>query len=403
MQISFLFSPFIIISHGPPKERKETVSNNPDTFFNAMASCRSPVTTNPAHLPPEIVYLILSSLDDLSKTAFALTSRAAFNRYPSPPLTSLEEHLKVLSMLEKDNPSLYICFECYKLHTWQLGDGHEKIGRWVSHVRRPSSCMTIPPRLGQGATFPFALGRVIMNRHFLGAAHGLAPEILRHQQDVVHESGAAWCRRWDAKIIDDALVLASQTTFWHQDGDAKALRDFIEANWDRVCCTFMAEARWSKSSSSKIRRWYKGRWFKSRAPQSHSSQSHWMEMRALRRGPGPLDHFRACRDVLASCPKCMTDSSITISKRENGNWEISLATYHDLGSFRSAEDWKWATAVGSTRFACRTLQASPDCVPGAVRRRWKDAERAESYDRLQRLREESDRLRRIIEQANTCS
>jgi hypothetical protein len=367
-----------------------------------MTSSRSPVATNPAHLPPEIVYLILASLDDLSKTAFALTSRAAFYRYPPPPSTSPDAKLEVLTMLEKDNPGLYICFACSKLHSWQLEDGHGKAGRWLSHVRRPLSCMTIPPRLGQGAIFPFALGRVVMNRHFLGAAHGLPPEILRHQQDFVHGSGAAWCRRWDAKIIDDALVLQSQTMFWHKDGDAKALRGFIEATWDRVCCTMLAEARWAKSSSSKTR-WFNGYWFKSRAPPSHLSLSHWKDVTALRRGPGPLDYFQACRNVVASCANCMTDFSITICQGEEGDWEISLATCHDLGSFRYAEGWKWAAAIGNTRRPCRTLKAGPDCVPGVVMQRWKDAERAEFYERLRRLREENDRLRRIIEQASTYS
>lgn len=360
-----------------------------------MTSSRSPVTTNPAHLPPEVVYLILPSLDDLSKTAFALTSRAAFYRYPPPPLTSLEANDVLLSMLEKDNPGLYICFECNRLHPWQLEHGHGKVGRWMSHVRRPLCCLTIPPRLGQGATFPFALGRVIMNRHFLGAAHGLSPEILRHQQDFAHGSGAAWCRRWDAKIIDDALVLASETTFWHKGGDAKALRGFIEATWDRVCCTMLSEARWSKSRASKTG-WSQGRWSKSHPYQPHPSQSHWMDLTALRRGPGPLDYFQACQDVWAACPNCMTDFSITISRDKEGDWEISLATYHDLGSFRSGTDWKWVTATGKTSTPRRTWKGGSDCAPGVVRQRWKDAERAESYDRLRRLVEESDRLLDII-------
>lgn len=69
-----------------------------------------------------------------------------------------------------------------------------------------------------------------------------------------------------------------------------------------------------------------------------------------------------------SCGTCLTDWEAIVHHRHNsGNgddkvgWEVTLISFHQLGSCRSPDEWKWAN------LAKMPSKARP---PGSVRRKW---------------------------------
>lgn len=81
--------------------------------------------------------------------------------------------------------------------------------------------------------------------------------------------------------------------------------------------------------------------------------------------------FTTCHDdQIASCPKCFTDYEVHIKRgNENKEWDVSLRTYHNLGSCRSPDDVTWSGLVSSAYWTY-----TPDYCrkgnPGDVRQSW---------------------------------
>lgn len=87
--------------------------------------------------------------------------------------------------------------------------------------------------------------------------------------------------------------------------------------------------------------------------------------------------FAPCRDVVESCCRCLTEHATTIERRREGgerrtkSWFITIISYQQVGSGRSATDPKWK-AFGQ-RMSVSAYKMERDMVvhpPAAVKVVW---------------------------------
>lgn len=84
---------------------------------------RSPSHSRILNLPLEIVLMIATHLDGCSLLTLTLTCKSFHGLWETRNLPlRLTEKEQFLDLLEKDNPFLYCCHCCMKLHRWH--------GRW---------------------------------------------------------------------------------------------------------------------------------------------------------------------------------------------------------------------------------------------------------------------------------
>jgi hypothetical protein len=70
-------------------------------------------------LPTEIILMIASQLDTVSTISLALTCRRLYSLCFSTALSlDLTEKKRLLILLEQDEPKVYFCPRCEKLHYW---------------------------------------------------------------------------------------------------------------------------------------------------------------------------------------------------------------------------------------------------------------------------------------------
>jgi hypothetical protein len=114
-------------------------------------------------IPPEFILMIVAHLNKTSIMSLVLTCRTllriCFLRSPE------------LSLLEKDVTYLYFCHHCIKLHRWCTSWFHTRNHRAVN-LYCGIRCQRKSYFSDSAYTLPYHSARVIMNRHFYGAAHG---------------------------------------------------------------------------------------------------------------------------------------------------------------------------------------------------------------------------------------
>lgn len=219
-----------------------------------------------------------------------------------------------------------------------------------------------------------------MNRHLFGAPNGLPLENLhrRFVEFKVHD-GRPWTQDLTAKIVDDELFLQAIHVFYGPDS-----ADFGTATGHQhhYICPHIITA----------------------SPPGYNfyGLGEISELKDHR-----LHRLIPCRDVLQYCSRCLTDFQITIERVKgcerplgtvpttpqtgfvsDGNqvhrcyevephkspheagWQITIVAYHQFGSCRSPQDWKWkAFSRGVELFASRrNLVFYP---PGAVIQKWR--------------------------------
>ncbi|KAH6853250.1 hypothetical protein B0I37DRAFT_358855 [Chaetomium sp. MPI-CAGE-AT-0009] len=193
-----------------------------------------------------------------------------------------------------------------------------------------------------------------MNRHFLGPPNGLPLESFTVKASetvwtIRQRSLLPWREGWSARILQDELFLSATRTLSGAGWTDETLHAALDNEGREVCGHVRMASHIPVPSVKALRR-------------------------TSRVFPG---YFLPCRDVFESCSQCLTDYTTTIERRgadaeqTSGYWFITITSYHQLGSGRSAADAKFEgfgrlMTVAAYRMR-RDMVAHP---PGAVRRVW---------------------------------
>lgn len=190
-------------------------------------------------------------------------------------------------------------------------------------------------------SLPYSLARVVMNRHFYGAAHGACVDELARREVMYSRSGLTFSRDWTARISDDQLMLSSIMTLGPFRGSGE-LKAAIDSDLASVCQHITTDVLFPL---------------------------HQIPSQVLL-GSRP-DHVAQRLQSVNSCPICMTDYCIGIHWQEKG-WTLGITTYHMLGAIRSPWDWTWIAIVHLPDKAAkipRSEQPSGN-QPGIVKHMW---------------------------------
>lgn len=307
-------------------------------------------------IPPELILMITQHLGKPSLLCFALTCRTINrNCFPKHLDLSSSDKEQFLLLLEKDTPKHYFCHFCVKLHPWRDCWFQSDRDRYICrdfYARDADHCKMKNWIFDFSLTLPYPLARVVMNRHLYGEAHGVPVEKLTTRGEV--ESlcyNLRYSRAWDARIIDDQLMLSSVITLTPL-RDTKGLRESIDTGLASLC-RHLTTGRVSRRTTGRV------------------SYRHQIPELAISRP----EYFIPCHQSIKSCPICMTDYCIDITWQGKG-WDIKIITYHLLGDARSPRDWTWVAMV---RFPDEAINAprikqSSGNQPGIVRHMWSKAD-----------------------------
>lgn len=304
-------------------------------------------------LPPEIILLVTSYLNNASVASLALTCRTLYHIFsPKLPLLDLAEKEELLLLLEKDVAVFYFCHYCTKLHRWHK--------RWSKSLS-PWYAGTMPCKRkldnhlyhGPICHIPYYYARLVMNRHFYGSTHGPSPHQLRKQIHSYRNSdGIVMSGSQHARIVDDQLLVSSMRSTSHLKGDSVRLRSYIDSLGYKVCRHL--------SLSKGFPGFYP------------------LQLSELYRDGNTSRSFLPCDQSFGSCPLCLTDYSINISwEGKKKGYVIKVLIYRQLGDCRSPFNWSWTTISGlKTKEQPRAMH-SLQYSPGYVRNQWNQADGSE--------------------------
>jgi hypothetical protein len=160
-----------------------------------------------------------------------------------------------------------------------------------------------------------------MNRHFLDPPNGLALDKL--QLEYTSRGPLRWREKWSARILQDELFLSATRTLCCVDMTDQELRDAVD-NCNYEICGHVGAEKYARHPIS-----------------------------ALHLGSSPTGLFTPCRNLVESCPQCLTDYDTTVEQRwieiRDGKgkrmraacWFITITSYHRLGGGRAPWDAKW--------------------------------------------------------------
>lgn len=296
--------------------------------------------------PPEITLMIIAHLDRPSLLSLALTCRTFFLYYfPQPLELSSTEKEDFLALLERDAPHHYLCHFCLKLHRWRMA--------WFRHfdseiphyyLKHENTCREKYQIKHTGMpTLLYPLARVIMNRQFYGAAHGPPARVLSTSRS------RKWDHKyhtvWKARIIDNELLLSSDITINFNENQENP-RKTIDYTSHPICAHL--------------------------ATSEHSYPQKQLPELAAR---CPTGFFISCHESIKSCPECLTDYCISIT-REKSCWVIKINAYNQLRAVRSPFDWKWSGMIAfRERSVGRQSRYLLGPRPGMVRHLWSKADK----------------------------
>lgn len=320
------------------------------------------------------IIMLMDHLDDAAKIALAFTCHPFFNILLKsfPRLLPLADSARqaLIPLLDKDAPYLYSCGTgCMKLHRC----GHEgwlrgQDGWFTVEGRCPLSLQSFF-FLPKTIRLPYSLARVIMKGHRYGPSHGPSPEVLNFTCKLEDELGNTWPRKWEAKVIDNELVLASFLRVSQRTDDR--MFTFIKTNIPNLCKHLKTERQLIV---------HRERWV---GDKNSVDQEDW---EADPRKRYRATTFRkAAKTVLEreisvkACQVCMTDAYIKVLPRTGAyrrkQSKMDIATYYNLGSLSSPREWKWYQA-GDSRFMEDHRKAGDAslCRPGIIREKWHEIE-----------------------------
>ncbi|KAL7900943.1 hypothetical protein HDV64DRAFT_245413 [Trichoderma sp. TUCIM 5745] len=301
-------------------------------------------------VPAEIILAIIAYLDRPSLLSFALTCRTFFLYYfPQPLQLSSTEKNDFLVLLEKDAPQYYFCHLCLKLHRWRMS-WFRHFASQIPHyyLKHRDTCREKYQIKHNGMPFflLYPLARVIMNRHFYGAAHGPRAQVLSTSMNYRgYWGGRHHTICWRPRIIGDELILSSDITIYPNENQENP-RNTVDCAPHPLCPHLTTSA-------------------------GYSPQKQLPELAAR----CSTDCLVTCHESIKSCPECLTDYCITITQQKK-RWVIKVTAYNQLGAVRSPFDWEWSGMVRSRdRLEERQSRYLLGHRPGMVRHLWSKADK----------------------------
>ncbi|KAI0443394.1 hypothetical protein F4803DRAFT_574454 [Xylaria telfairii] len=337
-----------------------------------------------SNTPAEVFLLISNQLSVDALAALSLTCRSFYIILKSRIQLRGPNREALLLLLEKDlGDKLYYCHFCSRLHpfspTWTPVDAN------LAARKIQSCCYECCSARGQAFSLSnlchysigYHLVRLVMNRHLFGAPSGLPLDNLHRRFVEFKPYGARpWTQDWSAWIVDNELFLRAIHVF---SGPGAAT-----GHQNHYLCPHIITAM----------------------PPGYDF--HWLDV-ILELGDHRLDRLIPCRDILRHCSRCLTDFQITIERVKGcerppgtmpttpqrssvgdrnqahhsceiesqktphvAGWQITIVAYHQFGSCRSPQDWKWKALAPGVQFLTprRHLVFYP---PGAVIRKWQQS------------------------------
>lgn len=326
------------------------------------------------NLPIELCLLVAQHLRDTPECIFtlALTCKTLYTLLlPEAPILTRQQRESFLLLLERD-PSIggqfYFCAICRILHrfspSWSpLTREHTFFNRAHRYMR---PCYADTSFYLEN--WIYALGyhhaRLVTNRHLYGAPCGLPLSSLEVASVRYTQTAPYWkqslCR---ARIVDDELFLCVTHTIDSLERPVTEhdLRAAIDLGYHYSICRHVDPAYNVPALNL--------------PPQQSRS--------------GTQELFSECLDVAGSCHLCLTDFYTTVEHNTapdralvgfwdcfrgfaTSGWVITIVSYHQFGSCRSPDSWKWRVMVERNRLIkdkldCRDNSCYP---PGSIRAKW---------------------------------
>ncbi|KAH6651270.1 hypothetical protein F5144DRAFT_480694, partial [Chaetomium tenue] len=287
-------------------------------------------------LPADIVqYLFKEHQPPVAATALSLTCKTLFHFiFPTvaPNLKKDPSDRQDLQLLlEKDHgQAWWYCDGCSILH--RIRRQGPTLEVLPFNIRRRLQIIWNRERLhhsrhwleGTNFMLDYETVRLVMNRHFFGAPHGLPLDCF----NVVVETCVwqpwrlflPWVETWSARIIQDELFLSATRTINSSGWTDETFRTALNREFRQLC----GHVRTASSLPYTV-------------------------LNALCPPPSASGGFFApCEAVVESCRQCFTDYTTTIERRREDPkqqkvkpWFITITSYHQLGSGRSATDIKF--------------------------------------------------------------
>jgi hypothetical protein len=161
--------------------------------------------------------------------------------------------------------------------------------------------------------YPYA--RLVMNRHFYGAAHGLHLRSSKKQQAHRAGKGVTFRSGWRARILDDQLFTYVEYQFSHERTGAQLLRNYIDQSGLHLDVFDHLRMGRKHSLGKSVR-----------IP----------EIR-----PGGDSIFVPCDTSVSGCQRCRTDYEISTICSNDGIWNVSVFAFRQFGDCRSSLAPEW--------------------------------------------------------------
>ncbi|KPM44426.1 hypothetical protein AK830_g2122 [Neonectria ditissima] len=396
------------------------------------SSVAAPARNRILALPLELIFMISNQLPSHSHVALALAAKALFvTFYPTGKVPALGENLvQLLVLLERDDPTQIVCFDCHRLCAFNSRQAHMNCvefarvkwqpvitdQRWRMTRRRcPKRCRVYSigickDNCNESKVHPlawmpeirwpvvtFAEAHLVMNRHRNGEPYGLPLDSLEYSFvferfiDVYgciydthfpldrHPQGRQYLTRERRRTALKSPTLNTQisTLPWSFKHISKA----------KVIDNELYLARFHSVNSPPISRLgfchvldtlelpicRHGSSYCSIPAICPYRAHYWCisQLRSFR--TGEKGHIKESR----SCPTCFTDFSIVLQGNKLTGWNLELATYHRLGSCWTPDDPIWQDTIGEARYPVigkpRLEGDHGDSNPGEVTSRWQQS------------------------------
>ncbi|KAH7021322.1 uncharacterized protein B0I36DRAFT_353992 [Microdochium trichocladiopsis] len=300
-------------------------------------------------LPTEIIGLILYFCGDVEVACLGLTSRyihAVASHFGLPRGLNIEASEALCQLLEPLAPGYSYCRNQGKLIAFSARSLTDRMLAY--HDCAPQAGRTeIPPAIFAASDcfkLPWCTARLITNRHFHGPSHGLPVSAISH----AHGTGIGYYthfhQAWDARVTWVGELMLRCTRTWCSRKGALSITMGRDLHLIAVCLHIKTDYR---KDHLGCRRYDIG----SRKYYSHRI-----------------------------CAKCGTECDIRIGPA-TGNvavegrfpneteplWTVTVTTYYNLGTCRSADAYKWAVFSKGLNLKhearYRTLKAQWDISP----------------------------------------
>lgn len=207
--------------------------------------------------------------------------------------------------------------------------------------------------VGTGYNFDYSLSfrhaKLVMDIHCLSPKHGIPLDALAGEVSGVRSYTTH--QVWRPRIIKNELFLSATHELSHS-GSTSELRHALDYHPFSICAHVFTHSRS----------------YGLRIPQ----------VRRCRCAPDCPHMFVECKDILGSCPYCLTDYETSIVRDEAPKTKarktrIIIVTYHRLGPCRSRDEWEWQALITnqykleSENMSNRTMQGYER---GDIKREW---------------------------------